>query len=169
MPSINYCRSGLLYGGRIPVSFMRLLSFVHFEEFFLKYVIRVKIVDYSSESLLNPSIGHRTGQLMPSHLELLEFLLVYLILLRYFPGKQVPFIADNDLKGCEYNVFLAASLGPLNLSDGLNHALKCLPGISIARIVNIEVPMDPMLDGRLTQGNLANIRKRLQIILYKRI
>ena len=148
---------------------MRFLSLVHLEEFFLKYVIRVKIVYNSSESFLHASISHSADQLMPSHLQLLELLLVYLILLRYFPGEQVPFIADNDLNGCEYNVLLAASLGPLNLSDGLNHALECLPGVPIARIVNIEVAMDPMLDGRLTQRDLAQIWKRLEIILNKRI
>ena len=102
---------------------MRFLSFVQLEEFFLKYVFRVKVVDYSSESLLYASIGHRTSQLMPSHLQLLELLLVYLIQLGYFPGEQVPFIADDDLNGRENNILLAASLGPLNLSDSLNHAL----------------------------------------------
>ena len=96
---------------------------------------------------------------MPSHLQLLELLLVYLILLRYFPRQQVPFIADNDLNGCEYNVLLATSLGPLNLSDSLNHAFECLPGIPIARIVDIEVAMDPMLNGRLALWDLANIWK----------
>ena len=145
---------------------MRLLSLVQLEEFFLKYVIRVKIIYNGPESFLHASIGHRADQLMPSHLQLLELLLVYLILLRYFPGQQVPFIADNDLNGREYDVLLAASLGPLNLSDGLNHALECLPGVPIARIVNIEVAMDSMLDGRLALGDLADIGKRLQIILY---
>lgn len=138
---------------------MRFLSLVQLEEFLLKYVVRVKIVYYGSQSFLHASIGHRTDQLMPSHLELLELLLVYLVLLRYFPGQKVPFIADNDLNGCEYNVLLAASLGPLNLSDCLNHALKCLPGVPIARIVNIEVAMDSMLDSRLAMGDLAQIGK----------
>jgi hypothetical protein len=146
---------------------MRFLSLVHLEEFFLKYVIRVKIVYYSSESFLDASISHRADQLMPSHLQLLELLLVYLILLRYFPRQQVPFIADNDLNGCEYNVLLATSLRPLNLSDSLNHALECLPGIPIARIVDIEVAMDPMLNGRLAQRDLAQIWKGLEIILNK--
>jgi hypothetical protein len=138
---------------------MRFLSLVHLEEFFLKYVIRVKIIYNSSESFLHTSISHRADQLMPSHLQLLELLLVYLILLRYFPRQQVPFIADNDLNGCEYNVLLATSLGPLNLSDSLNHAFECLPGIPIARIVDIEVAMDPMLNGRLALWDLANIWK----------
>lgn len=126
---------------------MRLLSLVQLKEFFLKYVIRVKIVYNSSESFLDASIGHSADQLMPSHLQLLELLLVYLILLRYFPRQQIPFISDNDLNGCEHNVLLTSSLRPLNLSDGLNHTLECLPSVTIARIVNIEIAMYPMLDG----------------------